>query len=210
MTQRDAERTREAVLRTAEDLFARQGFAETSLQQIGEAAGYARSTPAYFFRSKQELYDTVLRRVLERGREAVRPTLEAAADLSYERILDSLVGRLLEFFAGDRNYVLLMQREALAARPSLAEMLDEEELRDARRAVARVADEEDVDHVLLELVALTWFPFAHAGTIVSALGLDAGDPEFLRRHRERVVALFAARARSSGRARGGSRSPSGA
>jgi len=57
VTQRDAERTREAVLRTAEDLFARQGFAETSLQQIGEAAGYARSTPAYFFRSKQELYD---------------------------------------------------------------------------------------------------------------------------------------------------------
>ena len=43
---RDPERSREAILGAAEESFARLGFEGTSLQQIGEAAGVARSTPA--------------------------------------------------------------------------------------------------------------------------------------------------------------------
>ena len=54
---RDAERTKEAILVAAEDCFARLGFGATSLQQIGEAAGVARSTPAYFFGGKETLYE---------------------------------------------------------------------------------------------------------------------------------------------------------
>src|SRR5919199_556696 len=63
---RDPERTREAILAAAEDRFARLGFEGTSLQQIAEAAGVARSTPAYFFGTKQELYDAVLARGVAR------------------------------------------------------------------------------------------------------------------------------------------------
>jgi AcrR family transcriptional regulator len=194
MTQRDADRTRTAILETAETLFAQQGFSETSLQQIGEAAGFGRSTPAYFFESKQALYDTVLSRALERARETMRPAFEAArANASPEDALDALVGRFLDFLAGDRNYVLLIQREALAERPSLATLLDEEALEEARRAIVGAVRDEDADHLILELFALCWFPFAHRGTLVAALGFDAGDPEFLRRHRERIVRLFARR-----------------
>jgi AcrR family transcriptional regulator len=189
---RDPERTRTAILETAETLFARQGFSETSLQQIGEAAGFARSTPAYFFQSKQELYDAVLRGALERARETMRPAFETAgANASPEDALDALVGRFLDFLAGDRNYVLLMQREALAERPSLATLLDQEALEETRRAIIDAVRDEDADHVILELFALCWFPFAHSGTLVAALGFDARDPEFLRRHRERIVRLFA-------------------
>jgi TetR/AcrR family transcriptional regulator len=191
--QRDAERTRQAILETAEGLFARRGFTETSLQQIGEAAGCARSTPGYFFHSKQELYDTVLRRVLERGRAALRPAF-AAAVASPEEALDIIVGRFLDFLANDVNYVKLMQREALAVRPSLAGMLDEEALVEARRAIGQALGDGDVDHLLLELFALGWFPIAHRDTLVAALGFDARDPEFLRLHRERVVRLFTRRA----------------
>src|ERR1041385_2922039 len=68
---RDAESTKEAILVAAEDRFARLGFRGTSLQQIGEAAGVARSTPAYFFGSKEALYDAVLARTVTRGQEAM-------------------------------------------------------------------------------------------------------------------------------------------
>ena len=192
MPERDAERTRRAILAAAEDLFARDGFERTSMQRIGEAAGVARSTPAYFFRSKQALYDDVLRGTLERGREAMRPAFEAAAATdSAEEALDGIIGRFLDFLAGDRNYVLLMQREALAERPSLAAVLEEEALQESRRALVDALGNGDVDHVILELFALSWFPFAHSGTLVAALGFDARDPEFLKHHRERIVRLFA-------------------
>ena len=192
MATRDAERTRNAILDTAEAMFARQGFAETSLQRIGEAAGFARSTPGYFFHSKQELYDAVLVRVLERGREAMQPAFAAAAAAgSPAEALDAIVGRLIDFLAGDPNYVLLMQREALAERPSLSTLLDDKALDEARRALAGAVADADVDHLFLELFSLCWFPFAHSRTFVGALGLDAHDPAFLARHRGRIVDLFA-------------------
>jgi AcrR family transcriptional regulator len=191
MPDRDAERSKRTILQAAEDLFARDGFERTSLQQIAEAAGFGRSTPAYFFSTKQQLYDTVLRQVLERGRAAVRPAFEAAlTSPSPEQALDTIVGDLLHFLARDQNYVLIMQREALAARPSLAALLAEESLAEARIEIARALGQEDSDHFFLELFALAWFPFAHDSTLVAALGFDARDAAFLRRHRERIVRLF--------------------
>ena len=180
-----------AILDTAETLFARQGFTETSLQQIGEAAGFARSTPGYTFRSKQALYDAVLLRALERGRDAMQPAFAAAAATdSPEQALDAIVGSLLDFLAADPDYVRLMQREALAVEPSLPTLLDEEALEEMRRALAGAIDDADLDHVFLELFALCWFPFAHSRTLVVALGLDSHDRDFLVRHRERIVRLF--------------------
>jgi AcrR family transcriptional regulator len=192
MAERDAERTRNAILTTAEALFARHGFAETSLQQIGEAAGFARSTPGYFFRSKQALYDAVLRRALERGRDAMEPAFAAAAVAdSPAEALDVIVGRLIDFLAGDPDYVRLLQREALAEGPSLPTVLGEDALEEMRRGLRGAIGAADVDHVFLELFSLCWFPLAHSRTLVAALGLDAHDRAFLDRHRERIVGLFA-------------------
>ena len=56
---RDPERTREAVLGAAQRLFARKGYALTSLKEIGEEAGVLRGTPSYFFGSKEGLYVAV-------------------------------------------------------------------------------------------------------------------------------------------------------
>jgi len=81
--------------------------------------------------------------------------------------------------------------EALAERPSLSTLLDDEALDEARRALAGAVADADVDHLFLELFSLCWFPFAHSRTFVGALGLDAHDPAFLARHRGRIVDLFA-------------------
>src|ERR1051326_2069103 len=109
---RDAERTREVILAAAEGRFARLGFDGTSLQQIGEAAGVARSTPAYFFGSKQALYEAVLARVVERGQEAMaRAYARIDAADSAEEAVDQFVAALVDFFGYDRNFVHLIQRE---------------------------------------------------------------------------------------------------
>ena len=92
---RDAERTKEAILVAAEDRFARLGFDGTSLQQIGEAAGVARSTPAYFFGSKKALYDAVLARVIARAQEAMaRAYADEDGDRSAEEAAEIVRQRL--------------------------------------------------------------------------------------------------------------------
>src|SRR5438270_10435283 len=120
---RDAERTKEAILVAAEDRFARLGFDGTSLQQIGDAAGVARSTPAYFFRSKEALYDAVLARAVTRAQEAMaRAYAEEDDDRSAEEgAVESYVGAFLDFLGHDQNFVRLIQREALEDGSRVAE-----------------------------------------------------------------------------------------
>ncbi len=62
---RDPARSREAILGAAEKQFASQGYEQTSLQQIGQAAGVSRGTPGYFFGSKEQLYGEVPDRLFE-------------------------------------------------------------------------------------------------------------------------------------------------
>src|SRR5919199_2240974 len=94
---RDPERTREAILAAEEDSFARLGFEGTSLQQIGAAAGVARSTPAYFFGSKAALYDAVVARVIARARETMARAYATGEQApSVEDAVESYVGAAIE------------------------------------------------------------------------------------------------------------------
>jgi AcrR family transcriptional regulator len=59
-----SEETRERILRTAEVLFARDGYAATSLRQITEIAGVNIAAVNYHFGSKENLLTEILDRVV--------------------------------------------------------------------------------------------------------------------------------------------------
>jgi AcrR family transcriptional regulator len=163
---RDAERTKEAILVAAEHRFARLGFHGTSLQQIGEAAGVARSTPAYFFRSKEALYDSVLARAVARAQGAMaRAYAEQDAGRSAEEAVESYVGAFLD--------------EALAALEPAAKK-------------AGIPPQ----RLVLDLAALCWYPFAHEHTLLPALGMKARDPTFLAEQKRHLGDLVRAMTRA--------------
>ena len=177
---RDAERTREAILVAAEDCFARLGFEGASLQQIAEAATVARSTPAYFFGSKDALYDAVLERVIARGQDAMARAYARSDDGSAERAVHQFVAALVDFLGHDRNFLRLIQREALGDASRAAAFFGRG-VDDAVAVVRPTAEKAGVspERLVLDLVALCWFPFAHEHTLLPALGMEARDPAFL-------------------------------
>ncbi|WP_420130635.1 TetR/AcrR family transcriptional regulator [Longimicrobium sp.] len=65
--------TAEAILDAAEPLFGNQGFAATTIKQIGKAAGLNPALIYYYFGSKEELYRALLNRLFgaltQRGAE---------------------------------------------------------------------------------------------------------------------------------------------
>ena len=61
----DPESVRTAVLDAALELFAQFGFAETSIRDISLKAGVSHPLIIHHFGSKEELYDSVKRRVVE-------------------------------------------------------------------------------------------------------------------------------------------------
>jgi AcrR family transcriptional regulator len=192
---RDAERTREAILVAAEDRFARLGFHGTSLQQIGEAAGVARSTPAYFFGSKEALYDAVLARTVARAQEAMARAY-AADESAAEDAVESYIGAFLDFLGHDQNFVRLIQREALEDGSRVAGFFGRS-VEEALAALAPAAKQAGISpqRLVLDLAALCWYPFAHEHTLLPALGINARDPTFLADQKRHLGDLVRAMAR---------------
>ena len=194
---RDAERSKEAILVAAEDRFASLGFGGTSLQQIGEAAGVARSTPAYFFGSKEALYGAVLARAVARGQEAMALAYTKGDNhRSVEATVQSYVDALLDFLGHDRNFVRLIQREALEDGSRVAEFFGHS-VAEAVAALAPAAEKAGISpqRLVLDLAALAWYPFAHEHTLLPALGINARDPAFVDEQKRHLGDLVRAMTR---------------
>lgn len=195
---RDAERTREVILDAAEALFAEKGYEETSLADVGKVAGVSRATPGYFFGSKAELHRAVLERCFAHVRRAVREGKERAmaSGRTPEVVLAGAVSDYAEFVAARPNFVRLIEREALSDRTVLQGMplrlaVWQEALSAFRQELGLdISDTAEAAHLLLSLVALTWFPTIHGGTFLKAVGLDPTAADFAEQRKKHITTLL--------------------
>ncbi len=194
---RNAEQTREAVLAAAEDLFARKGYELASLQEIGDAAGVSRGLPSYFFGSKEALYEAVLARVIARAQETMAGAYAGGEEArSLEDAVESYVGAAIEFLGHDRNFLRLIQREALGDGSRVAEFFGRT-VQEAIAALGPAAEKAGItpERLVLDLTALCWYPFAHEHTLLPALGMKARDPAFLDEQKRHIGDLVRAMTR---------------
>ncbi len=195
--ERNATRSREAILDAAEHLFAERGYDATSLTDVGSSAGVSRGTPGYFFGSKEQLYRDVLERCLERVRSAVRNGHERAlaSHESPEVVLAGAVGEYFDFITANPDFVRLLEREALDGGKQIATLPPH--LEAAQEALSTIvtelalepADQGEARQLIVSMLALSWFHVVHAPTVLRALGLDAADPAFREERRRHVVNL---------------------
>jgi AcrR family transcriptional regulator len=194
--ERNAARSRAAILDAAEALFAARGYDATSLTEVGAAAGVSRGTPGYFFGSKAELYRAVLDRAFGEVREAVRAgrARALASSQSPEVILAGAVSDYFDFLAARPNFVRLIEREALSGN---GELQGAEHLSAGQEALAAIsaelglddAESGDAAQLLLSIIALCWFPLIHARTVAPAVGVDFGCAADFERRKRHVVSL---------------------
>ena len=84
----------------AAELFARDGFENVSLEQIGEAVGISKAGVYHYFRAKQEILDEIVLTTLDGLTEAVTAATAAAA-LPRERLVAFMTAHA-DYF--ERNY----------------------------------------------------------------------------------------------------------
>ena len=101
--QRRKARTREAIVQSATDLFHRNGYEETSIQQIAELADTGVGTLYGYFTSKEE----ILREVLKTRSDAALSSYFAAVDETtgyVDRVVTAM--RILASYIRDNRLVL--------------------------------------------------------------------------------------------------------
>ena len=101
--------TATAILDAAEPLFARQGFAATTIKQIGAAAGVNPALIYYYFGSKEELYRALLRRLFTQM--GTRGSEQLAAAPSPEAAVRALMGVQGQVLSAHPGIARLMARE---------------------------------------------------------------------------------------------------
>jgi AcrR family transcriptional regulator len=195
--ERNAARTRQAVLDAAEQLFADRGYESTSLTDVGAAAGVSRGTPGYFFGSKEQLYRAVLERCLERVRIAVRSGRERAlaSHESSDVVLAGAVGEYFDFISDNPHFVRLLEREALSGAVHLKTLPPHlEATQEALGAIVSElaldpSDRAEAEQLLVSMLALSWFHLVHGPTVLRGLGVDPTTPEYREERRRHVVNL---------------------
>jgi AcrR family transcriptional regulator len=110
LSEAERDKVRARVFEAAAKLFLRQGFHETSIRQIAQAAGMGKATLYDYFHSKEEILIFFVERYMGKAHQAA---LEIAAQdtpapLKLRRILRSL----WEHLARNRRMALLTAREA--------------------------------------------------------------------------------------------------
>ncbi len=198
---RDADRSREAILNAAEQLFAARGYESTSLADIGVEAGVSRGTPSYFFGSKDELYLAVLERMNRDRNETLEPVFAPLIEWANAKrppgtlssVLTRCVDGYLRFLHERPSYVDIFMREALAGGDRLARLQTQSTvMEDAfavlrRRARARGLKSFDPNEAIIALVSLAYLPVAHRTTMLRRQGARIDDARFRSKRKRHIV-----------------------
>lgn len=148
-TRADAQRAR--VLSISTEIFSRQGFRATSMNEIAAAVGLSKPTLYHYFRSKEELLVRIYSEVLDESVEGARRTVAAAAS-PLEAIRELIASRVV--YTCEHQQILKVCFEEEHELP--AELVDE--------LLARRKDFEDLFASQVEA-----HRSAHPGTLADVL-----------------------------------------
>ena len=192
-----AERTRAAILRAAEALFAEGGFASTRLEDVASAVGIRRASLFYYFRDKVELYEAVLGDVLGGLREQLEPVLLGPGTLA-ERA-EAAVSAWIDFISLRPALARLLLREVADGSPTrepplarqirpFFEMVERVLAASAGDPLVRRAPVDPVN-LASSIAGSTVFFVAAMPTLLPGLHFDPLAPERLEAHRREMLGI---------------------
>jgi TetR/AcrR family transcriptional regulator len=184
---------RTAVLDAARLVFARDGFAGTSLRAIAQTAHVSAALPAYYFVDKKGLLTAVLEECVAPLVQSLHVTVQAAAPEPVA-MLEAFIHAYTRTAARNPWLPQLIVREVLSEQGVLRDVFAQ---RFAKGMTAMLSDlirrgqssgalRKDLDpaHVVMSLIALSVFPFIARPLVSGALGIqvDESRADALARH----------------------------
>jgi TetR/AcrR family transcriptional regulator len=177
--QRDADRSRRALLDAALEEFSLRGFAGARVADIARRAGVNKQLINYYFGSKEGLYLALQRAWLDRE-ESFAPPEVPLPDLVVRYLLDAL--------ADPRSLRLLLWRGLAddSAPDGRADRQPDLDRVGRRQAASEVAADLDPAAVLLAGMGMVAAPIAMPQVARELFGVDPSSAEFAERYAEQL------------------------
>ena len=196
MGQPRAEKTRNAILTAAEELFAERGFDATRLEDIAGQVGIRRASIVYYFKDMREVYDAVIANVLGDLHDALEAALAPQHPEPLARV--EAVVSAFSLYVGNRpTTARLLLREIANATPGvvneawrhagpLVDLVRREFPENPEITNAGFAKQSPI-HVASTVVGATVFFIAAMPRVLRNRGFDPTTHEHIEAHRDEMI-----------------------
>ncbi len=190
--------TREAILKTAEEMFAAHGYHGTSLQKLAAKVGIRKASLFHHFKNKQSIYEEVTDRATRELEDKIRGAISGS--LSFEERLLKLIETYIESVATHPGRAHMLVRAALDQEEELGRTLAEharpiiEAITDfiSQGQDARVFRRGDPMFLIIAVMGIVIFSFISAPMLAPAWLSDAFGPQGVARIKQETLRFFQA------------------
>lgn len=165
MTDNKKDNTEEKILEAAKTVFVKKGMDGTRMQEIADTAGINKALLHYYFRSKQKLYEAVVKQVFGK----IFPHIESlvTTNLPIEKKLSTFIDSYIEILLNNPFLPVFVLKEINRDPELLANVMKKQGIRPA--LVLHVFEKEmeagtirkmDPRELMVNILGLCIFPFA--------------------------------------------------
>ncbi|WP_408015927.1 TetR/AcrR family transcriptional regulator [Rhodococcus chondri] len=148
---RDAERTREALLDAALEVFLRDGYATAATEEIVAVAGVTRGALYHHFANKRDLFRGVIMRIQKEAEESLVP--EEPVDDPWEGFTAAVLASLDAVYDQATRRLLLIEAPAVLGWAEVRETHRNSSLRSLERMLVAVDPEETESSIRTSVLA---------------------------------------------------------
>lgn len=188
--------SREKILRAAEEVFARNGFAGARIQQISQKAGINQAMIYYYFVNKKNLYQAVLEEAFLHLNQTL--SQELTGNLGFAHKFRRFMEFYFDLVSQNKNLLRIIQQELVNggkhARHIAPQHIKPLYLMGRKLVEEGIASGEcrplDIDSLLLAIFALTTFYFAASSMVSFARATDSLEPGMMETRKKELIELI--------------------
>jgi len=186
---RKSEVTRERLVQAAETLFVERGFDGVSINDVAVEAQVTKALVFYYFKNKQELFDTVLDRYYQAQASALVSAIRSEGSVQDQ--IHQGIDAYLDFLKDNPGYPRLIQREICSSSRNLEKIMEYTNPlylwgRDVLGDLLPGEGPLSVPHLFLTVFGMIINYFTYSPALKPLWGMDPMDPPALSERREHL------------------------
>jgi AcrR family transcriptional regulator len=166
--------TEEKIIASAEKLFYQKGKSGTSMQDIADDAGINRTLLNYYYRSKDQLFESVFRKAMGSFIPSLAAMLQS--DVSFEEYVPAMIETVIDTMIENPQIPIFVLQE-LSSNPARMPEIIKEMGVDPSKVIQKMSMKVQEDQllgmdprqVILNLISLCIFPFASRPVVTDIL-----------------------------------------
>lgn len=192
----DQDSTEQKIFDAAHEIFTQKGMDGAKMQEIADKAGINKALLHYYYRSKEKLYEAVVKAVMAKALPTVRQVIES------ELPLEEKITRFIDFYIGlisKNTFIPLFIISEINKHPDhFFENVMPKQLPQPEIFFRQVQDEVaagrirpiDPRHLIIHIISLCIFPFLGKPLMRMLLGLSPEEMKKLLDQRKQEVTSF--------------------